>query len=248
MTGSPSRSQPARQRRLAELRANLDVVERRITGGCAEVGRDRAEVTLVVVTKTFPASDVELLARLGVHDVGENRDQEAAPKYRATTNLGLTWHFVGQLQSNKAPSVARYADLVHSVDRLSLIRALGRGARSARRRVDCLVQVSLDGDPRRGGALLADVPPLADAIAGESGLRLRGTMAVAPLGAPAREAFALLPRLRERLLGTHPDAVVISAGMSADLEQALAEGATHLRVGSAVLGARRPLGYRPNGG
>lgn len=248
MTDPPLRSRPARERRLAQLRANLEAVERRIVAGCAVAGRDRAEITLVVVTKTYPASDVELLAQLGVRDVGENRDQEAAPKHAATTNLGLIWHFVGQLQSNKASSVARYADLVHSVDRPSLVRALGRAARSARRRMDCLVQVSLDGDPCRGGALPADVPALADAIAAEPGLRMRGMMAVAPLGEPAREAFALLPQLRERVLGTHPDALVISAGMSADLEQALAEGATHLRVGSAVLGARGPLGYRPNGG
>jgi pyridoxal phosphate enzyme (YggS family) len=234
--------------RLAELRANLDVVQQRIAAGCAAAGRSPGEVTLVVITKTYPASDVELLTRLGVHEVGENRDHEASAKHAACADLSLTWHFVGQLQSNKAPSVVRYADLVHSVDRASLVRALGRAARAQGRAVDCLVQVSLDADPHRGGARIADVPDLAGAIAAQEGLRIRGLMAVAPVGRPAREVFAVLPPLRERLLAEHPDAGLISAGMSGDLEEALLEGATHLRVGSAVLGARRPLGYRPNGG
>lgn len=227
------------EERKAQLRENLDRVEARIRAGCAAAGRARDEVTLVVITKTYPAPDVALLAGLGVRDVGENRDQEAAPKHAACAALGLTWHFVGQLQSNKAHGVVRYADLVHSVDRPSLIRALGRAARAGGRTLDCLLQVSLDGDPHRGGAPAEDVPALADTLATEAGLRLRGLMAVAPLGVPARQAFARLPRLRERLLAVHPDAGLLSAGMSGDLEEALAEGATHLRVGSAVLGARR---------
>jgi pyridoxal phosphate enzyme (YggS family) len=224
------------------VRAGLDAVRGRIAAGCAAVGRDPAEVTLVVVTKTYPASDVALRAALGVRDVGENRDQEAAPKHAAAAALGLRWHFIGQLQSNKARSVATYADLVHSVDRRSLVRALGRAARDAGRTLGCLLQVSLDGDPTRGGALPADVPALADAVAAEAGLELHGLMAVAPLGGDPRVAFAELPRLRDSLLRDHPGARLISAGMSGDLEAALAEGATHLRVGTAVLGARPPLG------
>lgn len=230
------------QVRRGEVSAGLDSVNARIAGACAAVGRERAEVTLVVVTKTYPASDVALLASLGVHDVGENRDQEAAAKHAACVGLGVRWHFIGQLQSNKARSVASYADLVHSVDRRSLVRALGRAARDAGRPLGCLLQVSLDGDPSRGGAPVTDVPALADAVAAEEGLELRGLMAVAPLGADPRVAFAVLPRLRESLLPEHPGARFISAGMSGDLEAALAEGATHLRVGTAVLGARPPLG------
>jgi PLP dependent protein len=232
-------SGPGEPERLAVLRTNLRAVRRRIEAGCAAAGRDPGEVTLVVVTKTYPAQDVRLLATLGVHDVGENRDQEAGPKHDECADLALTWHFVGRLQSNKAHSVVRYADLVHSVDRSSLVAALGRATRAAGRSLDCLIQVSVDGDPSRGGAAVADVPVLADLIAAEDGLRLRGLMAVAPLGMPAREAFAVLPRLRDTLRADHPGAQIISAGMSADLEEALAEGATHLRVGSAVLGARR---------
>jgi pyridoxal phosphate enzyme (YggS family) len=236
----PADAEPgAEPERLARLRTNLQAVRQRIAAGCVAAGRDPGGITLVVITKTYPAADVRLLAGLGVHDVGENRDQEAGPKHEACVDLPLTWHFVGRLQSNKAHSVVRYADLVHSVDRPSLVGALGRASRAAGRSLDCLIQVSVDGDPHRGGAVVGDVPALADAIAAEQGLHLRGLMAVAPLGMAAREAFAVLPLLRERLGTDHPDAVFISAGMSADLEPALAEGATHLRVGSAVLGARR---------
>jgi len=138
--------------RQAQLRAGLAAVRARIVAGCRDAGRDPATITLVVVTKTYPASDVRVLAGLGVADVGENRDGEAAAKHDACAALGLRWHFIGQLQTNKARHVARYAHLVHSVDRPALVPALGRGARAAGRTVGCLLQVSLDGDPARGGA------------------------------------------------------------------------------------------------
>lgn len=227
--------------RLRQLRESLASVRERIGRGCHAAGRDPAEVTLVVVTKTYPASDVALLARLGVRDVGENRDGEAALKYDDCAALGLRWHFIGRLQSNKTRGVARYADLVHSVDRPSVVTALGRAAVRAGRTVGCLLQVSLDGDPARGGVPVPGIEALAEAVALEPGLEVRGLMAVAPLGVDARVAFAALPRLRETLLPAHPGARAISAGMSGDLEAALACGATHLRVGTAILGARPPL-------
>jgi len=228
--------------RQAQLRAGLAAVRARIVAGCRDAGRDPATITLVVVTKTYPASDVRVLAGLGVADVGENRDGEAAAKHDACAALGLRWHFIGQLQTNKARHVARYAHLVHSVDRPALVPALGRGARAAGRTVGCLLQVSLDGDPARGGALPADLPALADAVAAEPGLELHGLMAVAPLGVDGEVAFQPLPRLRDTLMRRHPSAWILSAGMSGDLEVALRHGATHLRVGTAVLGARPPLG------
>jgi pyridoxal phosphate enzyme (YggS family) len=234
-------TQPAADRR-AQIQAGLDAVRRRIDAACADAGRDPGEVTLIVVSKTYPASDVRLLHELGVTDVGENRDQEAGPKHDACADLGLRWHFIGQLQSNKARHVARYADLVHSVDRASLVHALGRGARDAGRTVGCLLQVSLDGDPARGGVPAAALPALADAVAAEPGLELRGLMAVAPLGVDGEVAFRPLPSLRAALVADHPSARMVSAGMSGDLEAALRNGATHLRVGTAVLGARPPLG------
>ena len=231
--------------RREEIRAALDAVERRVAAACAAAGRPRTEVSVVVVTKTFPASDVRLLAGLGVRDVGESRDQEAAPKAEDCADLDLSWHFVGRLQRNKAASVARYACWVHSVDRSRLAGALSRGAQAAGRDLEVLLQVSLDTDPdeaaRRGGVAPDQVPALAAAVAAAPGLHLRGVMGVAPRGAAPRPAFDRLLEVSARLRQDHPDAGAVSAGMSGDLEEAVAAGATHLRVGSAVLGSRPPL-------
>lgn len=224
--------------RRAELTGNLAVLEDRLAAACAAAGRSRDEITVVAVTKTFPADDVRLLAGLGIRDIGENRDQEAVPKVAACADLDLRWHFVGQLQTNKARSVAEYATLVHSIDRERLIPALAAGARRAGRRVGCLVQVSLDEAPGRGGVDPADLVTLADLVAGADGLSLYGLMAVAPLDIEPSVAFARLSELVGRLRDAHPDARMVSAGMSADLEEAIAAGATHVRLGTALLGSR----------
>ncbi len=226
--------------RATEVAASLAAVQARIGAACRAAGRDPAGVTLIAVTKTFPASDVRLLAGLGVRDVGENRDQEAAPKAAACAAVSpsLTWHFVGQLQTNKAASVVRYARVVQSVDRLRLARALGTAARRAGRTVRCLVQVSLDGDPQRGGVPAAHVLAVADAVASEEGLVLGGVMAVAPVQAEPLAAFEGLAGIAAQVRAVHPGAVMISAGMSGDLEDAIAAGATHVRVGTALLGGR----------
>lgn len=222
-----------------ELARNLGEVRSRLASACAAAGRGAGEVTLVAVTKTFPASDVALLRDLGVTDLGENRDQEAAAKAREVT--GVRWHFVGRLQTNKAASVARYADVVHAVDRPALVDALSAGAVRAGRTVEVLVQVSLDGDPHRGGAVPAEVLGLADAVERAPALLLRGVMAVAPLGERPADAFARLAGVAAQVRDLHPEATVVSAGMSADLEDAVAAGATHVRVGTAILGSRPPL-------
>ena len=228
--------------RRAELAASLAALRERIAAACKAAGRPAGDVSLIAITKTFPASDVRLLHGLGVLDVGENRDQEAAPKAAACAGLpGLRWHFVGQLQTNKCASVVSYAQVVQSVDRLRLVHALGRHARNTGRVITCLVQVSLDGDPARGGAVPADVPGIAAAIAADEGLALGGVMAVAPLGVPAAEAFAALPGLSAAVRAVRPEAGMISAGMSGDLEEAIAAGATHLRIGTALLGGRPPV-------
>jgi pyridoxal phosphate enzyme (YggS family) len=228
-----------RHDRREELARNLDAVRRRVEKACATVGRDPADVTTIVVTKTFPSTDVRLLEELGVRDVAENRDQEARDKAAALHDLeDLRWHFVGQLQTNKAGSVARYADVVHSVDRLRLVRALDRGAGAAGRRLGCLVQISLDGDTQRGGVPAAGAPEVAAAVAAADNLTLLGVMAVAPLGEDPAPAFGRLVGISTALRADHPGATWISAGMSGDLEQAVAAGATHLRVGAAVLGSR----------
>jgi pyridoxal phosphate enzyme (YggS family) len=223
-----------------ELAVRLTAVQQRIVAACQVAGRDPVGVTLIAVTKTFPASDVRLLSELGVRDVGENRDAEAEPKAAQCADLDLTWHFIGQLQTNKAASVVRYAAFVHSVDRVRLIRALGTAARRAEAVVQCLVEVSLDGDPARGGAVASEVPALAEALAAESGLVLAGVMAIAPLGMAPAEAFATLLDSAAVVRAVRPAATVISAGMSGDLEEAVAAGATHLRIGTALLGDRGP--------
>jgi len=218
----------------------LVAVRDRISAACQAAGRKPEDVTLIAVTKTFPASDVRLLNGLGVTDFGENRDAEAAPKAEQCADLELVWHFVGQLQTNKAASVARYATFVHSVDRLRLIHALGAGARRAGRVLQCLIEVSLDGDPARGGAPADQVPGLAEALLAEAGLILAGVMAIAPLGVPPADAFARLRDSAAVVRAARPAATVISAGMSGDLEAAITAGATHVRIGTALLGDRRP--------
>ena len=232
------------EERRAEIAAGLAAVERRIEGACAAAGRPRADVTLVAVTKTFPATDVLHLRALGVRDIGENRADEADDKEyrcRAAGATDLTWHFVGQLQTNKAGVVAKCCDVVHSVDRVKLVNALERACDRAGRDLRCLVQVDLSGQPGRGGAAPDDVPAVAAAVAETEHLRLAGVMAVAPLGGNADEAFARLAEVAARVRSAHPQATTVSAGMSGDLEAAVAHGATHLRVGSALLGSRPPL-------
>jgi uncharacterized pyridoxal phosphate-containing UPF0001 family protein len=249
-----------------ELAANLEAVEERLAKACAAADRARDDVTLVAVTKTFPASDVRLLADLGITDIAENRDQEARDKAAECEQFpecaDLRWHFVGQLQRNKARSVVRYADVVHSVDRTELIGALATAAGKRRDSpLDVLIQVSLDvpsvtstrsatsvtpvtpATGPRGGATPDEVGELAATVASEPALRLRGVMAVAPLGADPDRAFARLAEVAAELRRACPDAVWVSAGMSADLESAIRHGATHVRVGSALLGNR----WRPHG-
>jgi hypothetical protein len=231
--------------RLAELRDNLAAVRSRIDEGCRAAGRSGQEITLIAVTKFFPVTDAALLAELGVTDLGENRDQDASVKaaeLAELTSIAVRWHFLGRLQTNKARSVARYADLVHSVDRQPLADALEDGARRAERPgLDVLVQLSLDDAETaagRGGGAADELLRLADRIAGSDVLRLVGIMAIAPLGGDADQAFSRLAEVAQRLRAAHPAAGIVSAGMSDDLEAALRHGATHVRIGTALLGRR----------
>ena len=234
--------------REAELAANLRQARERIEKACQEAGRAPDEVTLVAITKTFPVSDVRALAALGVRDVGENREQEL--KFKGPECPDLTWHFVGQLQSKKARSVVRYASAVHSVDRLSLVSALSKAAVAEEKTLRCLIQVSLAAygstdaatGASRGGVEPADVPELAGELTAAEGLELGGVMAVAPLGADPDKAFAGLQDVASRLRSEHAGADWISAGMTGDLEAAVKHGATHVRLGRALLGTRTPLG------
>lgn len=235
--------------RRADLAESLRALRGRIDAACDAVGRDPGEVDLVAVTKTFPAGDAALLSDLGQTEFGENRDQEARPKVAEVRALrpdaDLRWSMVGQLQRNKARSVVRWADVVESVDSERLVEALRNATAAAldqgerSRPMEVLIQVSLDARPGRGGCVPDDVPVLADRIGEMSMLRLRGVMAVAPLGGRPDVAFATLFRIAERLRRDHPEAGQISAGMSGDLESAIAAGSTRVRVGTALLGGRR---------
>lgn len=228
-----------------ELARNLDAVRHRIADACEQAGRSPDEVTLTVVTKFFPASDVRLLAGLGVQHVGENRHQEAQAKAAECADLELTWHYIGGLQSNKAAAVAGYAAVVESLDRPKLVAGLSRGAHEAGRLLDVLVQVDLDpagSSPGRAGTPPTAAADLARLVIDTEGLRLRGVMAVAPLDADPLAAFEKLAAVAAEIRLVDPAATWVSAGMSNDLEAAVQSGATHVRIGSAVLGSRPSAG------
>ena len=215
--------------RLARVAAAVD-------DACTAVGRSAGELTTIVVTKFHPPGLIRALYALGVRDVGENRHQEAQAKAAELDDLdGLRWHFVGQLQSKKARQARRYANAVHSLDRDSVVDALSDDSGSL---VDGFVQVNLTDDPGRGGVAEHEVERLAERVLSTPGLRLRGVMAVAPLGEEARPAFARLRAVSERVRSLETTAVAISAGMSPDFVEAVAEGATHLRIGTAITGSR----------
>ena len=245
-----------RDRRSAELVTALGGVRSRIAAACEAAGRDPRSVTLVAITKTYPASDVAALVRLGVHDIGESRDQEAVAKVAETAQLlggGQAvgrlagepvprWHFVGRLQSRKCRSVASYASVVHSVDRPKLVEALAEAVgEQGGPPLEVFVQVSLDADPDRGGVPMDRLDELADAVAERPEFRLRGLMAVPPLGSDPDREFARLAELAARLRQRHPAADSLSAGMTDDLEVAIKHGSTHVRVGTALLGRREPV-------
>ena len=236
-------SAPLDPGRRAELVARLGAVRVRLTDACADVGRDPHDVTIVAVTKTFPAIDIAGLASIGVTDIGENKDQDARAKIAELLASRwalppLRWHFVGRLQTNKCRSVARYAHVVHSVDRVEVAAALAAGAQRAERQLSVFAQVSLAEAPVRGGVVPGQLGELAAHIAAQESLSLIGVMAIAPLGADADAAFERLAAISARLRNDHPEASAISAGMSEDLEAAVRHGATHVRLGSALLGRR----------
>ena len=230
--------------RLAGIKDNLETLQSRINNACQEAKRNSTEITLIAVTKTYPADDVDLLKQLGIDDVGENRDQEAALK-RTQVQADFNWHFIGQLQSNKAKSVVSYAHLIHSVDRSSLAKEIQKSAQGVDKKQAVLIQLDLDQsgpDPTRGGLWPAELMALAQQITDSSHLELKGLMSVAPLAENPAVAFARLAEIRAEFLKTYPQASILSAGMSDDLEAAILHGATHLRMGSALLGERPKIG------
>lgn len=234
---------PAQRRE--ELHERWLTLLARIAAAARGAERDPAALTVIAVTKTWPAADIDHLRALGVRDVGENRVQELAAKLEELgvdasdiSSPSLRWHFLGQLQRNKAALVGRSCAALHTLDRAALIQPLSAAAQAAGRQLDVFIQLSIDGDPQRGGVREDEIAPLADLVAAAAHLRLRGLMTVPPLGTPSRPAFARLREVSEKLLRSHPEAAALSAGMSKDFEDAVKEGATHLRVGTVLMGSR----------
>lgn len=220
----------ARKTQIAE---NLQEVKERITRAAHSVNRDPAEINLIVVTKTFPISDIEILRELGESNFGENRDQEAAPKAEV---IPATWHFQGQIQSNKIKSICQWADVIHSISSEKEILKFSQSPRSHQ----VFLQVSLDGEIGRGGASPVDLSKLAELVNQSNNLELLGLMAVAPLGVEPEKAFADLAEINQGFSGNIANSKYLSAGMSGDFEAAIKYGATHIRVGSSILGSRSP--------
>jgi len=218
--------------RYDEIASNLNGVHEQIKNAAHSSGRKLDEITLIAVTKTFPASDVHILASLDIHHYGENRDSEGAPKAAAVPG---TWHFQGQIQSNKLKSIASWANVIHSLDELRHIQTLDK---VAIHRIGVFLQVSLDGAEGRGGALASDLSSLADAVLASAHLDLMGLMAVAPLDVSSDQVFEKLATIHASFKSSYPQAIHLSAGMSNDFESAITHGATHIRVGSSILGSR----------
>lgn len=223
----------------SSLAERLHTVRAGISDAIGESGRNPADITTIVVTKFQPASLVRELAELGIRDFGESRHQEARAKVAEVADPALVWHFVGQVQTKKARQIAEYARVIHSVDRESLVVALDDLALDdSVQPVDCFIQVNLTDDPSRGGVEPSRLVPLAEQVTASTGLRLLGVMAVAPLRSEPRRAFARVRAASDLLRTVAPEAGAISAGMSGDYREAILEGATHLRIGTAITGNR----------
>ena len=209
--------------RREELEANLAAVQACITNPA---------VTLIVVTKTYPASDVKILCELGATNFGENRNEEGVEK---SSVVDATWHYQGEIQSRKLRDIAQWADVIHSIDKASHITKLDT---VANRSLDIFLQLSLDGDPLRGGVVESELPALADIVLASQHLQLKGLMCVPPVASDPRKAFIEIAAIHSRFITSYPGATSLSAGMSGDFEIAIDCGATHIRVGSSILGSR----------
>jgi pyridoxal phosphate enzyme (YggS family) len=218
-----------------EIAAALAAVESQIAAEAAKAGRDRSEITLIAVTKTYPASDVEILRNLGVQNFGENRNEEGVAK---SAQVSGTWHFQGQVQSRKLRDIAGWASFIHSLDSADHLEKLSRIATELGREISIFLQLSLDGAPDRGGVIKSELAALADSVANLPQIKLVGLMCVPPVEYEHERAFSEIAEIHQGFLGNFPTATFLSAGMSSDYEVAITHGATHLRIGSQILGSR----------
>ncbi len=222
-----------------QILSNLESVKEKISAAAQAAGRSPSEITLIAVTKTFPVSDLEILYELGVRNFGENRDQEAAPKV-GVLPADITWHFQGGIQSNKLKSISNWASVIHSVDKFKYAQMISQF--SVGKTKEIFIQVSLDTLPQsREGVDPADLMQLAEQIMSLPNLQVKGLMAVAPLDQPTEQAFVRLQQIQQRFIQLYPAASSLSSGMSGDYELAISLGATHVRIGSSILGNRSPI-------
>ena len=222
-----------------QIHLNLELVKEKISAAAQAAGRSPSEITLIAVTKTFPVSDLEILYELGVRNFGENRDQEAAPKVSALP-ADITWHFQGGIQSNKLKSISKWASVIHSVDKFKYAQMISQF--SVGKTKEIFIQVSLDSLPQsREGVDPADLMQLAEQIMSLPNLEVKGLMAVAPLDQPTEQAFVRLQQIQQKFIQLYPAASSLSSGMSGDYELAISLGATHVRIGSSILGNRSPI-------
>ena len=222
-----------------QILSNLESVKEKISAAAQAAGRSPSEITLIAVTKTFPVSDLEILYELGVRNFGENRDQEAAPKV-GVLPADITWHFQGGIQSNKLKSISTWASVIHSVDEFKYAQMISQF--SVGKTKEIFIQVSLDTLPQsREGVDPADLMQLAEQIKSLPNLEVKGLMAVAPLDQPTEQAFVRLQQIQQKFIQLYPAASSLSSGMSGDYELAISLGATHVRIGSSILGNRSPI-------
>ena len=222
-----------------QILSNLELVKEKISSAAQAAGRSPSEITLIAVTKTFPVSDLEILYELGVRNFGENRDQEAAPKV-GVLPADITWHFQGGIQSNKLKSISNWASVIHSVDKFKYAQMISQF--SVGKTKEIFIQVSLDSLPQsREGVDPADLMQLAEQIMSLPNLEVKGLMAVAPLDQPTEQAFVRLQQIQQKFIQLYPAASSLSSGMSGDYEFAISLGATHVRIGSSILGNRSPI-------
>lgn len=222
-----------------QILSNLESVKEKISAAAQAAGRSPSEITLIAVTKTFPVSDLEILYELGVRNFGENRDQEAAPKV-GVLPADITWHFQGGIQSNKLKSISNWASVIHSVDKFKYAQMISQF--SVGKTKEIFIQVSLDSLPQsREGVDPADLMQLAEQIMSLPNLQVKGLMAVAPLDQPTEQAFVRLQQIQQKFIQLYPAASSLSSGMSGDYELAISLGATHVRIGSSILGNRSPI-------
>ena len=226
---------------MSELAQRYNQIVQQVASAAAESGRNASDITLVVVTKNHPAQLVFDLISLGARDFGENRDQDASPKAQevlSASSESMRWHFIGQLQTNKVRSVLEYADLIHSLDRESLLVELQKRTVGRAKPLGVFIQVNLTQDPARGGVAVNDLEDFATRVLESEGLRLEGLMGVGGLDKDPAIEFERLAGLSAKIQGLAPEAKGLSMGMSNDFEVAIGYGATHLRIGTAITGKR----------